>query len=34
MSAHKGVGGGDGRWARGYASKWQVKSRDKITGLH
>jgi len=26
------VGGGGGRWARAYASKWQVECRKKIIG--
>jgi len=34
MSAHKEVGGRGGRWASGYISKWQVKSRDKIIGVY
>jgi len=29
----KGVGGGGGRRASGYTSKWRVKSKDKIIGL-
>jgi len=34
VSAQKGVGGGGGRWARGYALKWRVESRDKIIRLY
>jgi len=34
MNAHKGVGSGGGRWARGYTSKWKVESRDEIVGLY
>jgi len=33
-SAHKGVGGGGGRWARAYTSKWRVESRYEIIRLY
>jgi len=34
MSAHKGVGGRGGRWARSYSSKWRVEPRGEIIGLY